>query len=122
VVQVDAVRVAQDTFKQMIFMESVERREFTPERIPNAQKPQKTTKSGVPLWSVKVAAINWRGNSSMLSVTVPSVDSPSATLAAGELVDFDGLVFGVTPKRDGSGFSTWCSADAIVSAKVGATV
>ncbi len=111
----DTVRVAADTFRQVLFMGSAEKREFTQDNRPNRDKPQKRTQTGVPVWSVQVAAINWRGTSSLLTVSVPQPDDPAAAITPGTPVELVGLVFGVTPKRSG-GFVTWCSADAITPA------
>ena len=66
----------------------------------------------MPVWSVKLAAVNWRGNSQLISVTVAMHDDPGKKFKTGDPVQLAGMVFGVTPKRDGS-YVTWCSADAI---------
>jgi hypothetical protein len=115
----DTVKVAPDTFSSLLFMESAERKEFTPDKRPNNERPQKRNRDDVPVWSVKLATVNWRGHSQMLSVTIAMHDDPGKKFKAGDPVQLTGLVFGVTPKRDG-GFTTWCSADAISAANVAA--
>jgi hypothetical protein len=111
----DTVKVSPDTFTSVMFMSSVERREFVRDARPACDRPQKVSGSGVLLWSVQVAAVNWRGNSQLISITVPMNDDPASKFTTGQLVEFVGLVFGVTPKREG-GFVTWCSADGITAA------
>ena len=111
----DTVKVGGDTFQSVMFMGCAERREFVRDNRPGEVKPQKHDRTGVPLWSVQVAAVNWRGNPQLISVTVPMHDSPAGKFNAGDPVVLDGLVFGVTPKREG-GYVTWCSADAISAA------
>src|SRR4051812_4013438 len=93
----DTVRVAADTFSSLLFMQAEARKEFTRERVANADRPQKRTTAGVPLWSVKVAAVNWRGKTELISITVPLHDDPAGKFTAGEPVEFGGMVFGVTP-------------------------
>ncbi len=98
----DTVRVSPDTFRQVLFMGSAERKEFTTDNRPNRDKPQKRDKAtGLPVWSVQVAAINWRGISNLLTVGVPMADDPAQKLAPGQSVELVGLVLGVTPKRNG---------------------
>jgi hypothetical protein len=111
----DTVKVSPDTFTSVMFMGSAERKEFTRDARPARDKPQKRTGEGVPLWSVQVAAVNWRGNSQLISVTVPQHDDPASKFKAGDPVEFVGLTFGVTDKRSG-GYVTWCSADSIAAA------
>ncbi len=106
----DTVRVAADTFSSMVFMGSQERKEFTRDNRPQVDKAQKRNIDGVPLWSVQIAVVNWRGTPQLLGVTIPMFDSPADKFTVGQPVRLTGLVFGVTPKRD-SGFVTWCSAD-----------
>ncbi|GAA5158205.1 hypothetical protein GCM10023321_37680 [Pseudonocardia eucalypti] len=107
----DTVRVSPDTFQSVMFMSSQPRKEFTRDRnVRDEDKPQKCTKDGVPLWSVQVAVVTWRGKSELLMVTVPLSDDPATTFTTGDPVTLPGLVFGVTAKREG-GFVTWCSAD-----------
>jgi hypothetical protein len=108
----DTVRVAPDTFSSLVFMGSTQRKEFTRDNRPSSERPQKYNGDGVPVWSLQVAAVSWRNNPQMLSVTVAMHDDPAKKFKAGDPVQLDGLVFGVTPKRDG-GYVTWCSADAI---------
>jgi hypothetical protein len=96
--QMDSVKVAPDNFDQVFFMR-------------DADKPQKKTRDGVPVWSVQATGIDWRGNPQSLSVTVPMFDNPAEHFTPGQPVELVGLVYGVTPKRDGVGFVTWCSAD-----------
>jgi hypothetical protein len=114
---VDTVRVAPETFGSLIYMAAAERKEFTEDRRPNNQKPQKKTSNGIPLWSIKLAASDWRGNATLLTVTVPMHDDPTASFTAGQVVELVGLVFGVTPKRDGR-YVTWCSADGMTPVAV----
>ena len=116
----DAVKVSSDNFARLLFMGAVQRREYTRERLPQHHKPQKKSKSGMPLWSVKVAATNSRGTCSVLSITVPSGEDPAKTFAPGDPIAFHDLTVGVTPKRKDTGFSTWWSATAMVSASAGA--
>ncbi len=114
----DTVKVAPDTFRSVLFMGSVERKAWSEENRPNRDKPQKMDKAtGLPVWSVQVAAINWRGASNLLTVGVPMADDPAQKFTPGEPVELVGLVFGVTPKRSG-GYTTWQSADAITPAVV----
>ncbi len=114
----DTVRVSPDTFRQVLFMGAAERKEFTTDNRPNRDKPQKTDKAtGLPVWSVQVAAINWRGTSNLLTVGVPMAVDPADKFMPGQPVELVGLVFGVTPKRSG-GYTTWQSADAITPAVV----
>jgi hypothetical protein len=112
----DTVKVSPETFRQVMYMSSAARKEFTRERVRDEDKPQKRTQDGVPLWSVQVAAVNWRGKSELLSVTLPMHSDPSEKFQAGDPVQLPGLVFGVSPKRDGGGYVTWCSADDLVPA------
>ncbi len=114
----DTVRVSPDTFRQVLFMGAAERKEFTTDNRPNRDKPQKTDKAtGLPVWSVQVAAINWRGASSLLTVGVPMHEDPAGKFAPGQPVELVGLVFGVAPKRSG-GYTTWQSADDIAPVEV----
>lgn len=116
----DTVKVGADTFKSVMFMSATARKEFVQgSRVRDEDKPQKRTADGMPLWSVQVAAINWRGKSELVSVTVPTHDNPADKFQAGDPVRLSGLVFGVTAKRDGGGFVTWCSADGIDPASGG---
>jgi hypothetical protein len=109
----DTVKVSADTFTSVMFVQCEARTEWTPNGGGNVPKPQKRTKDGVPVWSVKVVATNWRGQSDMLSVTLAQYDNPGEQHAPGSLVQFVGLTFGVSAKRDGNGFVTWCSADSL---------
>ncbi len=114
----DTVRVSPDTFRQVLFMGSAERKEFTTDDRPNRDKPQKRDKqTGLPVWSVQVAAINWRGVPSLLTVSVSMAEDPAGKFAPGQPVELVGLVFGVTPRRT-DGYVTWCSADDISPAAV----
>lgn len=109
----DTVRVSPDTFRQVLFMGSSERKEFTTDNRANKDKPQKRDKqTGLPVWSVQVAAINWRGASNLLTVGVPLPDDPAGKFVPGQPVELVGLVLGVTPKRNG-GYAIWQSADGI---------
>lgn len=110
----DTVKVAPETFKSVMFMAASARKEYVQgSRMRDEDKPQKRTADGVPLWSVQIAAINWRGKSELIGVTVPMHDSPAEKFQAGDPVRLTGLVFGVTAKRDGGGYVTWCSADGV---------
>jgi hypothetical protein len=111
----DTVKVAADTFRSILFMKAEARREFTREQRAQADKPQKTTREGVPLWSVQVAAVSWRGKTELINITGPRHDDPGSKFNPGDPVEFAGLVFGVTPKREG-GYVTWCSADSLAAA------
>jgi hypothetical protein len=113
----DTVKVAPDNFAMLMFMASAAKKEFTQgQRIPDAQKPQKRNGDGLPIWSVQVAGTNWRGRSELMTVSVAMADDPAAKFAPGQPIELVGLVFGVSPKRDGSGYSTWCSAEALAPA------
>lgn len=108
----DTVRVSPDTFQSVMFMSSTPRTEWSETRQQGEEKRQKFTRDGMPVWSVKVAATNWRDQDNMLSVTIASQHNPGEVFTRGQLVQFGGLTFGVSPKRDG-GFVTWCSADSV---------
>lgn len=110
----DTVKVSPDTFSSVMFMGCIARTEWSENRRAGEEKRQKFTRDGVPVWSVKVAATNWRDQSDMLSVTVAAPSNPGQEFAPGQLVQFDGLTFGVSAKRDG-GYVTWSSADAVVA-------
>lgn len=111
----NTVKVDPANFASALFMGAQPRKEFVKERgVSNADKPQKYTSDGVPLWSVKLAGTNWRDQSEMLSVTVPMNSDPSEKFHQGQPVELPGLVFGVTAKRDG-GHSLWWSADDITA-------
>lgn len=109
----DTVKVADETFAALMFMGCVARTEWNDDR--DAPKRQKRTGQGVPVWSVQVAATNWREQSAMLTVTVASPENPGQAISRGEEIRFDGLVYGVTPKRSG-GFTIWASAENVVLA------
>ncbi len=114
----DTVKVDPGTFRQVLFMGSAERKEWSQDNRPNREKAQKRDKqTGLPVWSVQVAAINWRGAPSLLTVGVSMAEDPAGKFAPGQPVELVGLVFGVTPKRTG-GYVTWCSADDISPAAV----
>ncbi len=118
----DTVRVAPETFRQVLFMGSAERKEYTTDNRPNADKPQKRDKAtGFPVWSVQVAAVNWRGVTNLLTVGIPLPDDPAGKFTLGQPVELVGLVLGVTPKRNGGGYSIWQNADGINPTSVGAT-
>lgn len=114
--QMDTVLVSPETFTSMMFMSSQPKKEFTRERMTDAEKPQKKTKDGVPVWSVQVAAVTWRGKSELITVSVPAHTDPAADYQPGVPVYLQGLMFGVTAKREGGGFTIWCSAEALQSA------
>ncbi len=118
----DTVKVSPDTFRSVLFMGSAERKEWSQDNRPNRDKAQKRTAAGVPVWSVQMAAINWRGNSSLLTVSVPLHDDPAQKFTAGQPVELVDLVFGVSPKRNNNGgYVTWCSADGINPVDAGTT-
>ncbi len=114
----DTVRVSPDTFRSVMFHSATERKAFTRDNIPAREKPQKTTSDGVPLWSVKVVAEDWRARVHILTVSVPMHDHPGTKFARGDLVELPGLVMGLSQKpQGGSGFvPTWLSADGIAPA------
>ena len=116
----DTVRVAPETFKSVLFMGCAERKEFTRDNRPSRDKPQKRSGDGVPLWSVQVAVVNWRGNPQLITVTVPAHEDLLTKFNPGDPLEVTGLVFGVTPKREGVGYVVWCSADAISPAAAAA--
>src|SRR5689334_15890267 len=80
----DTVKVDPSTFRSVMFMDCAARKEFTRDRVREQDKPQKLTFEGVPLWSVTVAAVNWRGGSDLLKITVPMHDSPADKFSAGD--------------------------------------
>ncbi len=129
----NTVKVDLATFPKVMFMGSAKRKAFTAERMPDSAKPQKQNAAGVPVWSVKVAVENWRGQTDLMNVTVPMHDDPASKFTTGQLVEFGGLVFGVAPKRERRperyaelngeemlpgevGYVTWFSADSINAA------
>lgn len=115
----DTVRVAPDNFALTLFMASSARREFVEgQRIPDEQKPQKRNADGLPIWSVQVAGTTWRGRSELISVSVAMPDDPATKFAPGQPVELVGLVFGVSPKRNGGGYSTWCAAEGLAPVNV----
>lgn len=111
----DTVKVSPDSFRSVMFHSATERKAFTRDNVPACDKPQKMSGDGVPLWSVKVVAEDWRARVNILTVTVPLHDDPGTKFARGDLVELPGLTFGVTDKRAG-GFVTWLSADGIAPA------
>lgn len=114
----DTVRVAPDTFQSVMFMSAAARREFVEgQRLRDEDKPQKRTADGMPLWSVQLAAVNWRGNAQLITITIPMPGNPVDQFMPGDPVQLAGMVFGVSPKRDGGGFVTWCSADSLEPVK-----
>ena len=114
----NTVLVDPATFRTLMFMGSAQRKVFTAERMPDAAKPQKQNRDGVPEWSVKVAYEDWRGQTGLMSVTVPMHDDPAGKFTTGQPVEFDRLVMGVSDKRSSAGYSIWFSADAIAPAGV----
>ncbi len=117
----DTVKVSPDTFRSVFFMGSTERKEWSQDNRPNRDKAQKRTAAGVPVWSVQVSAITWRGNTTLMTITVPQYDDPAAVLTPGSRVELVDLVFGVSQKRNNGGYVTWCSADGINPAGAGTT-
>ena len=109
----DKVKVAPETFKSVLFMGSAVKREFTEANMPNRDKPQKVdTATGLPVWSVKFAAITWQGASDLLTVNIPMPDDPAQKFTPGQPVELVGHVLGITTKRSGS-YSIWQNADGI---------
>jgi hypothetical protein len=113
----DTVKVDPDTFSSIVFMGSSERKEFTRDNRPRNEKPQKRNGEGVPVWSVQLACVSWRNVPQMVTVSIPAHDDPASKFSAGDPVQLSGLVFGVTPKREG-GYVTWCAADALAPVSV----
>lgn len=112
----DSVKADPTTIVTAIFLGSEERKEFVPgQNIPHNQKKQQYTKDGVPIWTVKLYATNWRGLERQIKVNVPQSDDPAGRFAQGELVALSDLEFGVTPKREGGGFVIWMKASGIRS-------
>lgn len=119
--QMDTVKVAPDQFQQLIFMRCMARKEFTEDRRREEDKPQKRTRDGVLVWSVQVTGIDYRGNPQLFPVTLAAHSDPGQEFAPGDVVELDGLVFGVSPKKNG-GYTTWCSADELRRASAVAPV
>jgi hypothetical protein len=113
---IDSVKVDPHTFDSVIFLGSEERKEYVEgQNIPHNQKKQKYNKDGVPVWSVKLYATTWRGLERQVKVNVASPDDPAERLSKGELVALSDVEFGVTPKREGGGYTVWLNAGGIQS-------
>ena len=111
---INSVKVDPATFKGLVFLQSFERKEFVQgANIPNEQKQQKRTKDGVPVWTVELSAIPARGMSRTIRVNLPSPEDPGQRFEAGSQVQLVDMEFGVTPKRDNSGFTIWMTAGGI---------
>jgi hypothetical protein len=118
---IDSVRVAPDTFGSLVFLGSSERKEFTEgKNIAYRDKPQQY-KDGVPVWTVQLAASTWRNpqRSRTINVNIPCPEDPSTRLTTGELVELHNAVYGVTPHRDGNGYSVWMTAEGITASTPG---
>lgn len=111
----DMCKVDASTFDTLCFMGAQERVEWNEDK--NAPKVQKHTQEGVPIWRVQLAGTNWRGRAEMLTITVPSQENPNNDFSRGEIVEASGLMFGVSPKRNG-GFTTWLAAESLHRAGV----
>jgi hypothetical protein len=114
----DKVRVAPETFRQVLFMGSAERKEWSQDNRPNREKAQKVDTATLPVWSVQVAAIDWTGKSNLLTVGIPMAEDPAGKFMPGRPVELVGLVLGNTPRRSG-GLTIWLRADAITPAGTG---
>lgn len=113
----DSVKVDPATFASVIFLGSEERKEFVEgQNIPHNQKRQATTKEGVPVWTLKLYAENWRGLERQLKVNVAMADDPAERFGRGEPVTLSDVEYGVTPKREGNGFVVWFRAGTVKSA------
>jgi hypothetical protein len=113
---IDSVKVDPRTFDSVIFLGSEERKEYVEgQNIPHNQKKQKYNKDGVPVWSVKLYATTWRGLERQVKVNVASPDDPAERFSKGELVTLSDVEFGVTPKREGGGYTVWLNAGGIAS-------
>jgi len=111
----NSVKVDPSSFTTLIYLQSFERKEYVEGgNVPDDQKPQKRNKDGVPVWTVELTAVPWRGRSRTIRVNVASNDDPSDRLSAGELVQLVDAEFGVTPKdgNDG-GYSIWMIAQGV---------
>jgi hypothetical protein len=108
---IDTVRVAPDTFKSLTFLSADERKEYVEgQNIPHRDKKQQVNREGVPVWSIQLAAVPWRGRGRVVKVNVPSSDNPGDRIEPGELVTLSDMEFGVTPKREGGGYIIWLRA------------
>lgn len=108
---IDSVRVAQDAFTHMVLMGGSAREEWNEDR--NAPKMQKKNNEGVLLWRLQVAMTTPRGRGEMALVTVAAPVNPVDQLGVGTVVDFEGLVMGVSKTKTAPFFTTWFSADGV---------
>ena len=108
---IDSVKVDASTFDSVIFLGSEERKEYVEgQNIPHNQKKQQYTKDGVPIWTLKLYVTTWRGLERQVKVNVAAEVDPGERFAKGELVTLSGIEFGVTPKREGTGYIIWLKA------------
>jgi hypothetical protein len=109
---IDSVKVAPETFDSLIFLGSEEKKEYVEgQNIPRDQKHQQLDKAtGLPLWSVKLYVTTWRGLERQVKVNVPAAEDPAERFAKGELVALWDAEAGVTPKREGNGYTIWMKA------------
>lgn len=115
----DTVKVAPETFRSLEFRSAAEKREF----VQAGRGAQKFDRDNVPLWTVRVIGEIERGGRVMdelFTVSVPMQVNPGEKFDRGQSIWLPGLTFGVTAKRDGSGFMVWLSADGIEPAGSGA--
>ncbi|QJY51200.1 hypothetical protein [Pseudonocardia broussonetiae] len=116
----DTVKVAPETFSNIEFRGAMPKTAYVPQG--NVAGPQKQTSNGTPIWAVRVLAETTRGlrvKEDLLTVTVPMQVDPTEKFERGQSIELVSLTFGVTPKREGNGFSTWLSADGIQPAGLG---
>jgi hypothetical protein len=107
------------SWTECVFWGARPKTKFDAKRPKDAPREQLTDYHGVPIWQVKVSVRHWKQyedeDEMLLTVSVPSTISPNDQVSRGEFVEFGGLVFGVSNKRDGSGYATWYLADSVSS-------
>jgi hypothetical protein len=101
---IGGVLVDPATFKQMVVLDVKPREDFE-------TKQHKSTKEGVPLWRVQVAATDWRGRTDTLMVTLASDEDPAKIVGPLSPVVFDELELGVM-EREGR-TTVWFTAKAL---------
>ena len=111
---IDSVLVAREAFKHLVLMGGSAREEWNDNA--DAPKEQKLSKDGVPVWRVQVAATTHRDRADMLQVSVAAQSNPVDDIGVGTVVEFDGLIMGVSKTK--SGYSVWFSADKVRTAPV----
>lgn len=111
---IDSVLVAPEAFKHLVLMSGEAREEWNDDR--NAPKEQKFNRDGIPVWRVQVAATTHRGRADMLQVSVAAPTNPVDDIGMGTVVEFDGLMMGVSKTK--TSYSVWFSADAVRAAGV----